>query len=101
MKKVYLVMTILGFILPYIFFIRFLTTHGFDLALLVEQLFVNDISTFFAADLLLTAVVFLIFLWVDHKRRLLRNVWVYLLATLLVGPSFSIPLYLCVHEGKE
>ena len=50
-RKLYLFLAFVGFVLPYYFFVSFLVTNGPDLPLLFDQLFANDISTFFAADL--------------------------------------------------
>ena len=93
MKRVYLILAIIGFVVPYYFFVSFLLEYGLDLGELFDQLLVNDISTFFVADLIITAIVFLIFSYQESKRRQMGNWLVYLVTTLLVGPSFSFPLF--------
>ncbi|MGD8626114.1 MAG: DUF2834 domain-containing protein [Anaerolineae bacterium] len=100
MRKVYLLLAIAGLALPYYFFISFLAEHGLDPALLVEQLFVNDISTFFAIDLVLTALVFLAFSDREARAGRVKSWWVYRVATLVVGPSFAFPLFLYLREGS-
>jgi len=100
MKRVYLILTIVGFILPYYFFISFLTANGLNLPLLVEQLFGTPISTFFAVDLLITALVFWMFLYQEAHRLQMSRWWVYIIATLLVGPSFALPLFLYFRETR-
>jgi len=60
----------------------------------------NFISNFFAVDLLLTALVFLIFLWTNGNKMGVRQLWIYVFATLIVGPSSAIPAYLYICEGK-
>jgi hypothetical protein len=100
MRKVYLLLAFLGLAAPYYFLVSFLAENGFDLALLPEQLFANDISTFFAADLLITAVVFLIFLYREARRLEMKRWWVYIVATFLIGPSFALPLYLYCRESR-
>ncbi len=94
MKRLYLVLAILGFVLPYYSFVSFLVENGLDLPLLFDQLFVNQISTFFAVDLIITAIVFLLFSYREAQRAQMRNWWVYAVATLFVGPSFAFPLFL-------
>ena len=49
-KHVYLVLCILGTLVPYASFVPWVFDHGFDLSLMVEELFANRISTFFALD---------------------------------------------------
>ena len=100
MKRLYLLLTAAGLVLPYYFFISFLLEHGLDLPLLIEQLFANDISTFFAVDLLITAVVFLSFSFREARRHQMRFWWAYLVATLAVGPSFSFPLFLFFRQSR-
>lgn len=98
LKNVYLTLAVLGFILPYYFFLRFLNTSGFDFPLLFEQLFANDISTFFATDLIITALVFFVFVFRAAQRSRLKNWWVYVVLTLLIGPSIAFPLFLYFRE---
>ena len=50
-KHVYLLLAVIGFILPYYFFISFLMLHGLDARLFIRELFGTPISTFFAVDL--------------------------------------------------
>jgi hypothetical protein len=99
LKKLYLLLALAGWLFPYYFFVSFLVENGLDLPLLFDQLFANNISTFFAVDLILTAIVFLLFSYRDAARLGMRHWWVYLVATLAVGPSFALPLFLYVRAG--
>jgi hypothetical protein len=100
MRKLCLPLAVIGFVLPYYFFVSFVIGYGPDLQLLVSQLFANDISTFFAVDLIITAMVFLIFLYPEAPRYQMQNRWLYLIAALTVGPSFAFPLFLYFREGR-
>jgi hypothetical protein len=100
MKKMYLLLALLGLVLPYYFFVSFLAENGLDLKLLVDQLFASDISTFFAVDLIITAIVFLLFSYQESHRCHMENWWVYVIATLAVGPSFAFPLFLYFRETR-
>ena len=100
MKRLYLFLAIAGFVLPYYFFVSFLLSYGLDLGALIGQLFASPISTFFAVDLIITALVFLGFSYAESKRVGIGNWWVYLASTLVIGPSFSFPLFLYVREGR-
>jgi hypothetical protein len=99
MKRLYLLLALAGWALPYYFFVSFLVESGLDLSALFGQLFANDISTFFAVDLILTAIAFLIFSHREAARLGMRNWWVYAIATLSVGPSFALPLFLYCRAG--
>jgi hypothetical protein len=100
MRKVYLLLAIIGFVLPYYFFISFLVENSLDLQLLFSQLFANNISTFFAVDLIITALVFLLFLSQEAPRYQMANWWAYVVAALLVGPSFALPLFPYFREAR-
>ena len=63
-----------------------------------NQLFKNDMSTFFAVDLMIVAVAFLIFSYFNSRKLGMKRWWIYFIATLLIGPSFSFPLYLGIRE---
>jgi hypothetical protein len=99
-KRLYLAWAVVGFVLPYLYFCSFLLTHGLDVGLLAEQLFANDISSFFAVDLIISALVFLVFLVRESRRLGIENWWIFVVATLAIGPSFSWPLFLYVREAR-
>lgn len=73
MKKLYLVLAIIGLVVPYYFFISFLLANGLNLPLFFEQLFASPISTFFAADLIITAVVILAYVYQEAARYPMSN----------------------------
>ncbi|MED1857747.1 DUF2834 domain-containing protein [Brevibacillus reuszeri] len=98
MKAIYLMLAIIGAILPYSHFIPFLQTNGLDSKLLVSQLFANDISSFFATDFLICCVVFFCFLYQETKKHQIRHAWIYVVATLTIGLSFSLPLFLFFRQ---
>jgi hypothetical protein len=100
MKNLYLFLAVIGLALPYYFFVSFLIENGLDVELLVEQLFANRISTFFAVDLIITAIVFLAFAYQESKKWQMSNWWAYVIATLVVGPSFAFPLFLYFREQR-
>ena len=100
LKSLYLVFAAIGFVAPYYFFIRFLADHGLDLSALVRQLFGSNISSFFAVDLIVSSLVFVIFLWKESARQSLRHWWWYLLPLCTVGLSFALPLFLYARERR-
>ena len=99
-KRLYLLLALLGLVLPYYFFVSFLIENGLDVQLLVDQLFASEISTFFAVDLIITAIVFLFFSYQESRRVHMENWWAYVVAALVVGPSFAFPLFLFFRESR-
>jgi hypothetical protein len=100
MKRLYLLLAVTGFVLPYYFFVSFLIANGLNLQLFLSQLFANNISSFFAVDLIISAIVFWVFLCREARRYQMGNWWVYIVTTLIIGPSFALPLFLYLRESR-
>lgn len=98
MPSIYLVLSILGFVLPYSQLIPFFASHGFDLWLFWSQLFINQVSSDFAVDLFVSSLVFWIFVFKEGTRLNLKFLGVYVLANLIIGLSFALPLFLWVRS---
>jgi hypothetical protein len=84
LQIVYVLLCIFGFLLQ----------NGLDLSLLIDQLFVNSISSFFGLDVVISAIVLLVFIVHEGTRLGIKNLWIYITSTLLVGVSFGLPLFL-------
>ncbi len=97
-RQIYLVLAILGFIIPYYFLISFLINYGLDARLFVKQLFGTPISTFFAVDLVLSCVVFMIFSGREARRHAMSYTWMSTVALFTVGLSCALPLFLYLRE---
>ncbi|PYP43280.1 MAG: hypothetical protein DMD50_17700 [Gemmatimonadetes bacterium] len=100
-KHRYLVLCVVGTILPYSQFIPFLRQHGLDLQLLFAQLFANRIAAFFGLDVIVSAVVLLTFVRIEGLRAGMKQLWAPVAATLLVGVSLGLPLFLYMREAKD
>lgn len=97
-KNVFLVLAILGFIAPYYFFFRLSAENGFNLPLLIQPFFANNFMKGIGIDLTISAIVFWIFVFIEANRLKMKNAWAYPLASLLVGMSFALPLFLYFRE---
>src|SRR5216110_2325801 len=98
-QDAYLFLAIVDFIVPYYFLISFLLAHGLDGRLILRQLFGTSISTFFATDLLISGLVFLLFWQSETNRLVMKHRWVYVLALCTVGLSLALPLFLWAREA--
>jgi hypothetical protein len=98
-KYLYLFLSVIGFVVPYYFFISFLLAHGLNARIFFQQLFGTLISTFFAVDLLLSGIVFIVFLHQDARRYSMKHQWIYLVALFMVGVSFALPMFLWARES--
>ncbi len=99
-KNIFLLLAVIGLVVPYWFLFKFLGANGLNVSLLIQQLFANDISAFFAVDLVISIIVFWIYMVSEAKRLQMKNGWLYILASLTVGLSFALPLFLYFRERK-
>lgn len=100
LQTTYLILCILGTVLPYSQFVPFLVEHGLNLQLFSEQLFVNRISSFFGMDLIVSSLVLWVFVFWEGSRLGMKNLWVYVASNLLVGVSLGLPLFLLMRQRK-
>jgi hypothetical protein len=93
--RIYLVVCcIAGTVVPYWFALPFFLTHGPNFRLLLEQIFATPISSFFAADLILSSVMFLAWSRREARDKKIEGWWLVLVSNLVVGLSLALPLYL-------
>lgn len=100
MKNVYLVLAVVGFIVPYYFFIQLPADDGLDLPRLLQPFLANNFMKGAAVDLTISVIAFWVYAFVEASRLQMKNPWVYVLATLLVGLSFALPLFLYFRERR-
>jgi predicted exporter len=100
MRWVYLFLAVLGTALPYSQFIPWLAVHGLDVRLLVAELFAGRISAFFGLDVLVSALVLLVFIFREGTEHKMRSIWLPVAATCLIGVSCGLPLLLYLRECR-
>ncbi len=98
MQHLYLVFCILGTILPLAHFVPWVIENGLDISLFIQQLFSTGISAFFAWDVIVSALVLLFFIYSEGRRLLMTNLWLPVIATLCVGVSLGLPLFLYLRQ---
>ena len=98
MKRVYALLCVLGFALPYYFLIPFVAANGLHVDLLIRQLFANQVAAFFGMDVVVSSLVLWAFIFQETRRRQIRHWWLCILANLAVGVSLGLPLFLLLRE---
>ncbi len=96
-SAIYMTLAVLGAAVPYFFFLQFFSVegHGGDF---LGALFVNGAAGGFSADLLLTSLVFWVFLVPEARRVGVRKPWAFVVINLLIGLSCALPLFLWARE---
>ena len=100
LKWVYLLLAILGAILPTLANIEFAKSYGpsFDIQLFIELANNNPASQSLSRDLLIGSTA--VFVWIisESKRLQMKNLWVVILTTFTIAFAFSAPLFLYLRE---
>ena len=98
-RHVYFSLFLIGSVLPYLSFIPWVIDHGLDISRMVEELFVNRISAFFGIDVIVSTIVLWVFIsW--EGRRLGVPMWPSVVASLTIGVSSALPLFLFLRESR-
>lgn len=99
-QYLYLFLCVLGTALPCSQFLPFLAEHGFNLRLMIEQLFANHISGFFGLDVIVSSVVLWVLVFTEGRRQQMKHLWIYIVCNVAVGVSLGLPLFLYMRERK-
>jgi hypothetical protein len=92
LKTVYLILAILGAVIPIAFFASFAAQNGLDPFSFVAALFVNGAAGGFTADLLISSFVFWITMFSNQGDG--PKPWAFIALNLCIGLSCALPAYL-------
>ena len=99
-KTLYLVLCVIGTVLPYSQLIPFLSEHGLAIRLLLEQMFANRIAAFFGLDVIVSSIVLWVLVFNEGRRNGIKHLWAPIVANLAVGVSLGLPLCLYMRETQ-
>ena len=95
MKRIYLILCVLGTVLPWWQIQQFFfEAGGLDLVGFVGAAAANPVAAGFSLDVVISSIAFCTFAIADGRRHGMTNLWIYVVANLLVGLSLALPLYL-------
>jgi hypothetical protein len=99
LRHLYLAFCLIGLVLPYSQLVPWIIEHhALNMPLFIRDLFANRISAFFALDVIVAAIVLILFIQVEGRRLGMRLLWLPTLAVLLVGVSLGLPLFLYLRQ---
>ncbi len=101
MKTLYLILAIVGAVVPYIFFVQHFSSEGFGLVGFVKALFANHAASGFTADLLITSSIFWLFMLQQHKSGKGPGPVIFVVLNLVIGLSCAFPAYLYARERQQ
>ena len=93
MRKIYIILCILGIALPYYNLINYLKINNWSMDGFFSLLYENYAVSMISMDLSVAASSFLIFLIYNFRKKPIKIIR-YLIPMFLVGFSLALPLYL-------
>lgn len=97
-KTIYLVLAILGIVLPMSQFIPASLDGEFSVAGMIEGMTANRTVTGVTLDFMVAVVTGIIFGVFEAVRLKIRLAWIPLVGTFLIGFSFGLPFFLYLRE---
>ena len=100
MVRVYLMLCVLGTVIPWSQFGPWLYENGLSVPLLIQEAFATRIAAFAWLDVIVSAVVVLLFVVVEGRRIRVPHLWAPFVAMFFVGVSLALPLFLLLREVR-
>lgn len=100
LRYVYLILCVVGTILPYWKLLPWITQHGLSVSLLFAELFSTRIGAFFGLDVIVSALALFVFVFFEGRRAGVPRRWLPIIATLLVGVSLGLPLFFYLRQRQ-
>ena len=95
MRNLYLLLTVVGTLIPVVLFLEHFDAHGADPVLFLRSGFATLVASALTADLFIASAVFWAWIFSRHGARDgAPNPWPFVALNLLVGLSCALPLYL-------
>ena len=91
MKQVYLILAIMGAVIPVMFFIGVFHADTVGAAGFIAAIFANSAAAGFTADLFITSAVFWVFMFSAKQGP---KPWLFIALNLCIGLSCALPAYL-------
>ncbi len=98
LRFTYLVLALIGAVVPMFFFVRWFNTNGFDLVAMAADWNATDAGRGLVWDLTIAAVALTVFIISETLVR--RDYWILICipATFCIGVSCGLPLYLFLRS---
>lgn len=97
-KTIYIILCVIGAVIPTAVFVPFALDNGLDLRLFVREMFGTQVASFLSADLIISSFVLWAFIFIELRQRTIRYWWLAIVANLGVGLSLGLPLFLLLRE---
>lgn len=99
MKRVYLILAVVGAVVPYVLFGP-LILQGAGIGVWLDQLLTDPAPRGLTGDITVAALVFLVWSWREARRLGMGRWWIYPVVMTGIGLSCAFPLFLWRREGR-
>ena len=101
LKTVYLVLAIIGAVVPYVFFAQHFESVGFSLMSFITALYANPAASGFTSDLLISSFIFWIAMFQQRNLGKGPKPTAFIILNLLIGLSCALPAYLYARMTSD
>jgi hypothetical protein len=98
MKKLYLLLAIIGAFVPDFFFFQFIQAEGWNIKAFISALFANGAAGSFTVDLLYSSFIFWLFMFQQVKESSGPKPYLFIVLNLAMGLCCAMPAYLYARE---
>ncbi|WP_083853503.1 DUF2834 domain-containing protein [Synechococcus sp. PCC 6312] len=99
LQLAYLCLCLLGTVLPVAQLVRFIKDYGLDVVLFFQQVFANPAASMFGFDVGVSLIALWALILVEGRRLNLSFLWLPLVASVTVGVSLGLPLFLLIRQS--
>jgi len=99
-KTWYLMLCVAGTLVPCSRFIPFLSQYGLESRLLFEHLFSTSGRGLVGTEAIVSLAALWVLIGIEGRRSQMTRLWVPVAASLLVGVSLGLPLFLYLREAR-
>lgn len=96
-KLFYLIMAVVGTVVPWYYFGSFIVENGMYLGDFIAAAMVNGAAAGGMMDLVLSSIVFWVWSYGDARHNNVSGWWIVIPLNLLIGLSLALPLYLVMR----
>jgi hypothetical protein len=99
-RTLYLILCLAGTLLPYSHIVTFLRQDGGDFPLFFERFYSTQGGGIFGMEVVVSLVVLWMFIFIEGRRARMKRLWLPVVASVLVGVSLGLPLFLYMRENR-
>ena len=98
MKKLYLLLAIIGAFAPGPFFWEFIQAEGWNIKAFISGLFVNGAAGSITVDLIYSSFIFWLFMFQQFKKSNGPRPYLFIVLNLTLGLCCAMPAYMYARE---